>query len=158
MGKFLILFLAPLLVAACQQQQQQQPQPAATATAAGGLRKISTTDSQMVARLRESGVKILVQQPDYIIVYSDSASANQIQTLAANALPATEKDLVQRLVRIHFADKAQLQKIVDLGVDLWDEQGDSATARVYDLHLEQLKQAGFSFRILKMDASAKEDK
>jgi hypothetical protein len=61
-------------------------------------------------------------------------------------------------VQIHYTGQEQLQKIVDLGIDLWHVEGDSATVRAYDLHLEKLKQEGFTYRILKMDASAKEDK
>jgi hypothetical protein len=152
MGKFLLLFLSAMALGACRQQQ-----PAATA-ASSGLRKIPYADSQTVEKVRQSGVKILVQQPDYLIVYSDSSSAQALQALTVTPQSATEADLVQRLVKIHFADQAQLQRIVDLGVDLWHVEGDSATARAYDLHLEKLKQEGFTYRILKMDASAKEDK
>jgi hypothetical protein len=152
MVKFLLLLLGTLALIACRQQQP------ATTPAASGLRKISASDQQTVERLRQSGVKILVEQPDYLVVYSDSATASLIQMLAVNAQPATERDLVQRLARIHFTDKAQLQKIVDLGVDLWEAQGDSAIARVYDWHLEQLEQEGYTYRILKMDANAPEDK
>jgi hypothetical protein len=152
MGKLLLFFLGVLTLSACRQQQ-----PAATATPSG-LRKIPYTDSQTVEKVRQSGVKILVQEPDYLIVYSDSASVQALQTLTVTPQAATEADLVQRLVKIHFADQAQLQKIVDLGVDLWQVEGDSATVRAYDLHLEKLKQEGFTYRILKMDASAKENK
>jgi len=147
MGKFLLMLLCAIVLGACRQQ------PPAETARAGGLRKIANADSQTVERLRQSGVKILVQQPDYLIIYSDSTT---IQTM--NTQAATEKELVQRLVNIHFADKAQLQQIVDLGIDVWEVQGDSVTARVYDLYLEQLKQGGFRYRILKMDASAKEGK
>jgi hypothetical protein len=150
MVKLLLMLLLMLAFIACQQP--------ATSPAASGLRKISVSDQQTVERLRQSGVKILVEQPNYLVVYSDSATASLIQMLAVNAQPATERDLVQRLTRIHFADKAQLQKIVDLGVDLWEAQGDSAIARVYDWHLEQLEQEGYTYRILKMDANAPEDK
>ncbi|MDZ7362469.1 MAG: hypothetical protein ONB46_17365 [candidate division KSB1 bacterium] len=149
MEKFLMMGLGMVVLTACHQQQP------ATTPAAVGLRKISATDSQNVTRLRQGGVKILVQQQDYLIVYSDSAA---MQALVTNAQPATEKDLVQRLVRIHFTDKTQLQKIADLGVDIWEVEGDSVTARAYDLYLEQLKQDGFSYRILKTNASAPEGK
>jgi len=151
MGKILVILFGVIAFAACRQQQ-----PAATPPASG-LRKISAADSQTVERIRQSGVKILVQQPDYLIVYSDSAQIGQMQAMAMEAKTATEQDLVQRLVRIHFTDKTQLQKIVDLGVDVWEVQSDSVTARVYDLHLEQLKQDGFTYRILKMDANAPEE-
>jgi hypothetical protein len=153
MGKLFLLLLGAMALGACGRQQQ----PAATATQSG-LRKIPYTDSQAVERIRQSGVKILVQQPDYLIVYSDSSSVQALQALTVSSQAATEHDLVQRLVQIHFADQTQLQKIVDLGVDLWHVEGDSATVRAYDLHLEKLKQDGFTYRILKMDASVKEDK
>ncbi len=146
MGKFLVTLFGALAFAACSQQQS-----ATTSMARGGLRKINTADQQTIERLRQSGVKILVQQPDYVIIYSDSATIQATQV-------ATEQELVQRLANIHFADKAQLQQIIDLGVDVWEVKGDSVTARVYDLYLEQLKQGGFNYRILKMDASAKEGK
>ncbi len=153
LGKFLLLFLAAVAFGACGRQQ-----PPTTSASGAGLRKIAYTDSQTVEKIRQSGVKILVQQPDYLIVYSDSSGVQALQALPISSQAAGEHDLVQRLVQIHFADQAQLQKIVDLGVDLWDVAGDSATVRAYDLHLEKLKQDGFKYRILKMDASAKEDK
>lgn len=150
MGKLFVMLLGALALAACGQQQ-----PATTSTAAtarGGLRKINTADQQTIERLRrQRGVKILVQQPDYLIIYSDSSTIQPLNTQAA-----TEKDIVQRLVNIHFTDKAQLQQIVDLGVDVWDVQGDSVTARVYDFYLEQLKHNGINYRVIKMDASDKE--
>jgi hypothetical protein len=153
MAKFFLLFLGAMALGACGRQQQ----PAATATPSG-LRKIAYTDSQTVEKIRQSGVKILVQQPDYLIVYSDSSGVQALQALTVSSQAAAEHDLVQRLVQIHFAGQAQLQQIVDLGVDLWHVAGDSATVRAYDLHLEKLKQEGSTYRILKMDASAKEDK
>jgi len=154
MGKFFVTLFGAVAFVACGQQQPATTPTASTAsTGHGGLRKISPADQQTIERLRQSGVKILVQQPDYLIIYSDSTTMQTMNTQAA-----TEKELVQRLVNIHFADKAQLQQIVDLGVDVWEVQGDSVTARVYDLYLEQLKHGGFSYRVLKMDASAKEGK
>jgi len=154
MGKiFMLLFGAAALVACGQQQPATTSTSSTAATARGGLRKISPADQQTIERLRRSGVKILVQQPDYLIIYSDSTT---LQTLAMNTQAATEKEIVQRLVNIHFTDKAQLQQIVDLGVDVWDVQGDSVTARVYDFYLEQLKQNGINYRVIKMDAGAKE--
>ncbi len=151
MGKSFVMLLGALALAAC--GQQQPATTSTTATARSGLRKISTADQQTIERLRQSGVKILVQQPDYVIIYSDSTT---LQTLAMNTQPVAEKEVVQRLVNIHFADKAQLQQIVDLGVDLWDVQGDTVTARVYDFYLEQLKQNGINYRVVKTDAGAKE--
>lgn len=143
MGKLFLLLLGAMAFAACGQEQ-----PAARSTT--GLRKISVTDAETVARIRQSGAKILVQEPDYLIVYTDGE-------IGISSQPAREQDLVQRLANIHFADQTQLQKIVDLGVDIWEVEGDSVTARVYDLYLEKLKQDGFTYRILKMDA-AKEDR
>ena len=154
MGKFFVMLLGALALTACGQQQPATTTTASTAaTGRGGLRKISSADQQTIERLRQSGVKILVQQPDYLIIYSDSTT---MQTLAMNTQVATEKDVVQRLVKIHFTDKAQLQQIADLGVDVWDVQGDSVMARAYDWYLEQLKQNGMNYRVVKMDASAKE--
>lgn len=154
MGKPFVMLLGALALAACGQQQPATTTTASTAaTGRGGLRKISSADQQTIERLRQSGVKILVQQPDYLIIYSDSTT---MQTLAMNTQAATEKDVVQRLVKIHFTDKAQLQQIADLGVDVWDVQGDSVMARAYDWYLEQLKQNGMNYRVVKMDASAKE--
>jgi hypothetical protein len=148
MGKILLVLLCAVVLVAC--RQEQQPQPAATTTP--GLQKIKITDPQTVERVRQAGLQILVQQPDYLIVRPDSANAGKIQTLAAESQPATEQDLVQRLVRIHFSEQPRLQQIV--GVDVWEVETDSVTARVYDLHLEKLRQDGFPYRILKMNASA----
>ncbi|MDZ7344244.1 MAG: hypothetical protein ONA90_06980 [candidate division KSB1 bacterium] len=147
MEKFVSLLLAIVAFGAC---RQQSPSPAS----AYGLRKITDTDSQLVERIRQSGMEILVQQPDYLIVRVDSSAVGTLQSLAITTRPAAERDLIQRLVRIPFNDKAALQVIADLGVDIWHVEGNIVVARVYDLHLEKLHQRGFTYEVVKIDASA----
>lgn len=135
------LFLA-LFIASC-----QSPQP--SAKSASGLRKIKYSSTEELARIRQAGAEIIVQEPDYVIIRVDSTMT------AALALPAEtlqEKDLVQRLVYITLQDSTSVQQIVDAGLDLWETRGDTAIARAFDIQLEKLQEAGFSFQIIAADA------
>lgn len=98
-----------LLLAAC-----STPSPSAKGPA--GLRKISYANAAELERIRLTGAEIIVQQPDYVVIRTDSA---QLAALALASQPAQEQDLVQRLVAIVLRDSTSLQTVVDSGVDLW---------------------------------------
>lgn len=135
------LFLA-LFIASC-----QSPQP--SAKSASGLRKIKYSSAEELARIRQAGAEIVVQEPDYVIIRVDSTMT---AALALPAEPLQEKDLVQRLVYITLQDSTSVQQIVDAGLDLWETRGDTAIARAFDIQLEKLQEAGFSFQIIAADA------
>jgi len=63
-----------------------------------------------------------------------------------------ERDLVQRLVHIKIDSTHVLQQVADAGLDVWEVQGDTVVARAYDLQLERLRQAGFTWREVAQDA------
>lgn len=142
------------LLIACTAQQQPSTQQAAGSSATA-LKKISYRNAEELQRLREAGVEIIVQQSDYVIVRTDSAT---ISAFAANAVSAQEQDLVQRLVHISLRDSSDVQKIVDSGADLWEVKSDTAIVRAFDIQLDRLRNAGISYRIVKSDASQKEGK
>lgn len=154
MLKLLWCGIIVLCLGACTKQEQPSVQQA-TQTAAPGLKKISYKNAEELQRLRASGAEIIVQQTDYVIVRADSAA---VSTFAANAAPAQEQDLIQRLAYVQLRDSSDVQRIVDSGADLWEVQSDSAVVRAFDIQLERLRAAGMSLRIAKQDASQPEGK
>ncbi len=131
-----------LLLAAC-----STPSPSAKGPA--GLRKISYANAAELERIRQTGAEIIVQQPDYVVIRTDSA---QLAALALASQPAQEQDLVQRLVAIVLRDSTSLQTVVDSGVDLWEARGDTAVARAYDIQLEKLRREGLAITVIAENA------
>lgn len=131
-----------LLLAAC-----STPSPSAKGPA--GLRKISYANAAELERIRLTGAEIIVQQPDYVVIRTDSA---QLAALALTSQPAQEQDLVQRLVAIVLRDSTSLQTVVDSGVDLWEARGDTAVARAYDIQLEKLRREGLAITVIAENA------
>jgi len=143
---FLLLFC--LIFAFC--QSEQQPQQAQSQ----GLQKIYYKSEEQVQQLRRAGAEIIVQEPDYVIVRTDSML--QTQDLKSEAIQ--EADLIHRLVKIHLRDSTDLQKVVNSGVDLWEVKGDTAVARAFDIYIERLREAGLSVKIIAKNASKMEEK
>jgi hypothetical protein len=59
-------------------------------------------------------------------------------------------------VKVHFTSREQLQRIVDMGIDVWEVEGDSLLARAYDLHLTRLQADSISYRVVEQYAGRKE--
>jgi len=131
-------------------QPEQQPQQAQSQ----GLRKIYYKNQQEVQQLRQAGAEIIVQEPDYVIIRTDS----MLQALSVKSDPIEETDLVQRLVKIHVKDSQDIQTVANSGIDLWEVKGDTALGRAFDIYIERLKKAGLSVKIVAEDASKWEEK
>ncbi|MDZ7268795.1 MAG: hypothetical protein ONB48_13735 [candidate division KSB1 bacterium] len=142
MPRNIFVIAAALLLAAC-------ATPPSSARGPAGLRKISYRSATELERIRQSGAEIIVQQPDYVVVRTDSA---QLAALGLPSQPAVEQDLVQRLVAIVLRDSTSLQTVVDSGVDLWEAHGDTALARTFDIQLEKLRQQGLTITIIAENA------
>jgi hypothetical protein len=144
---FILLFVC-LVFAFC--QTEQQPQRAQS----NALQKIYYKNPEELQKLRQAGVEIIVQQPDYVIVRNDSA----LQAQGLKSEPIKESDLVERLVKIYPIDSTDLQTVVNSGVDLWQVKGDTAIARAYDIYIDRLRKAGLSVTIIAKNASKMEEK
>lgn len=130
--------------------------PEQKSTSSPGLRKVTITSQQDVERLRGLGLQIIVQEKDYVVVRQDSSQIHQLEDAAIKTAPIQETDLVQRLVKIHYASREQLQQIVDMGVDVWEVEGDSLLARVFDSHLVSLQADSIGYRVVEQYAGKKE--
>jgi len=149
MRKFALFALMGVWLAlgACGAPQSQQP-------ASNGLKKIHYGSEADLQRLRQAGARIIVQQPDYVIVERDSGLA----ALGFKSEPIRESDLVQRLVRIVTANRDQRQQAIDTGIDPWEIRGDTLVARAFDLQIEQLRSSGISVEIIAKNAAKWEGK
>ena len=139
MKLLLAAILSGLLIISCVPTEQVE-----ALTTGKGLRKIPATDAQTIKTLTEAGAEIVVRQPDYLVIRIDGMQAVQ----SVSTVPLSENDLVQRLVKIRLQDSTSVQKIVDMGIDLWDVEGNDAVAQAYDLYIERLKADGFQVTIL----------
>ncbi len=136
---FLLLFI--ILLGSCRSQKPEQAQ-------VQDLQKIQYSKQDEIEQLRQAGAEIVVQESDYVIIQT----TKMLHTHSFPTEPIDEKDLVQRLINIHLKDSTDIQKVVDLGVDLWEIRGDTAVARVFDIHIKNLQEYGLSVDIVAEDA------
>jgi len=148
MLKINLFLISCLIFVFC--QSAQQPQQAQSQ----GLQKIYYKSQAELQKLREAGAEIVVEEPDYVIIRTDS----MLQTESLNSVPIEEQDLVQRLVKIHVKDSTDIQAVVNSGMDLWEIKADTAIGRAYDLYIERLRKAGLTVKIIARDASKMEEK
>ncbi len=118
-----------------------------------GLKKVRYSSQAEVQQLRQVGAEIIVQQPDYVIIRTDSIQG----TLSVQLEAFTEAELVQRLVQISLSDSGDVQTIVDTGVDLWEVKDSTAIAQAFDIYIEKLRQSGFTVEIIAEDARNREE-
>lgn len=139
MKLLLAAILSGLLILSCVPTEQVE-----ALTTGKGLRKIPATDAQTIKALTDAGAEIVVKQPDYLVIRIDGMQS----VLSIGTVPLSEADLVQRLVKIQLKDSTSVQTIVDMGIDLWDVEGNEAFAQAYDLYIERLKADGYQVTIL----------
>ena len=141
MAKMLAMMVSIALIISCSQQVEQQ--------SVGGLKKISYSSEEQLQALKDSGAEIIVQEPKYVVVRTDE----MLQALNVQSTNIKEIDLVQRLVFVHLKDSTSLQTVVNSGVDLWQVVEDTAIVRVFDLYINQMRDAGLDLKIIAQDAS-----
>ena len=138
-----ILFLFCVLLISCSEQ------PAPEAQSAGTLQRIDNLSDSQIEELKAAGAEIIVRESDYVVV----RTTNMTKPMAFAGETIRETDMVQRLVHIHFQDTTALQQIMNSGIDFWQVDGDTVVARAFDYHIDNLKDAGFSIRIVASNAS-----
>ncbi len=143
MNRLFIISIIFLILIGCGSEEPQQAQ------AVVGLQKIAIQNKDDVDRLREAGAEIIVEEDDYVIV----RAKNMVQAQKLGGEPIEESDLVQRLIRVTPGKSGDLQKAVDVGIDLWKVKGDTLIARAFDIYIEKLRKQGFEVEILARDAS-----
>lgn len=128
---------------------QQPPATVQTATASGPqIVKIPITNPSQVDSLRNRGIDILVAEETYVAARVAPEEEVKVHALQLQTEPIKETELVQRLVRIPGVDKARLQELVDLGIDVWEVEGDALTAQVFDKHIWEIEKRGFTVEVL----------
>lgn len=147
MQKIWFLLSVIIIFMSCKSEQPQQAQ-------SRGLQKIYYKNQDEIQQLRKAGAEIIVQEPDYVIVRTDS----MLQTQYFKSESIKETDMVQRLIKIYLKDSTDLQKVVNSGVDLWEVKADTAVARAFDIYIERLREAGLSVKMIARDASKMEEK
>jgi hypothetical protein len=139
-----------LLAMACASPEQK------VSSSSAGLRKVMITSQADVEKLRGLGLDIIVEEKNYVVVRQDSTRIRALEEASIASTPAQETDLVQRMVKVHFSSREQLQQIIDLGMDVWEVSGDSLLARAYDYHLARLQADTVRYRVVEQHAGKKE--
>ncbi|MFZ5517183.1 MAG: hypothetical protein ACOY90_11130 [Candidatus Zhuqueibacterota bacterium] len=147
MAKFYFILVAAIFLATCNSKPPQQAQTTE-------LRRVAYSDPDQVDQLRKAGAKIIVQEPDYVVIRTDS----MISALSLPSSPIAESDLVQRLIYVIARDSGDVQKIINTGIDFWQVKGDTVIARAFDIYIERLKAEGFTVTIIETNAQPMEEK
>lgn len=148
--KGLYITLLCVILLGCQSGAEQQT-PATTQTAAPSgpqIVKIPITSPAQIDSLRGRGIEILVAESSYVAARLTPENEASLQALQLKTEPIQESELVQRLVRIANVEKARLQELVDLGLDVWEVEAGAVTAQVFDKHIWEMERRGFTVEIL----------
>ncbi len=150
-----LIALALMFGAGCQQKPQQQREAVTQAYFKEGpkLVKISITDPGDVEKLIRDSIDVIVVEPGYVIARANQSQAAAIQSLTLTMTPASETELVQRLIRVIVAEPADVQQLVDIGIDTWEIRGDTVLARAYDNYIRRIREQGFTVTILEPNAA-----
>ncbi len=107
------------------------------------LKKIRYGSQNEIQQLRESGAEIIVLEEDYAIVRLHDKA--QVRSFTAEKVK--EEDFIKRLVHIQLKENEDLQKVVDLGVDVWEVKDRVVIASALDISIEKLREKGFAVEI-----------
>jgi len=147
MNRLNVLLCVLIFLISCNSEPPQQVQTT-------GLRKVQYTSQEQIDLLKKAGAKIIVQEPDYVVIKTDS----MVSALSMPSSPIKETDLVQRLIHVYAPDSTDVQKVINTGIDFWQVKGDTVIARAFDIYIEQLKADGFTVEIIQQNTSKKEGK
>ena len=150
-----VITLALMLGAGCQQKPQQQRVIVTQEYFKEGpqLVRISIMDPGGVEQLIHNGIDVIVVEPGYIIARLNQSQAAVIQNLTLPMVPAREAELVQRLIQVVVPEPADIQQLVDIGIDTWEIRGDTVLARAYDNYIRRIRNQGFTVNILEHNAA-----
>lgn len=82
--------------------------------------------------------KILVEEPNFLVVRIEENKVIPGVLL----VPVTEKDFIQRKVRIYFENKQQLKQILETGMDIFAKDNEKIIGRAFDAQIKQLETLG----------------
>lgn len=146
-----IMGIIVLLAMACASPEQK------VSSSSTGLRKVMITSQADLEKIRGLGLDIIVEEKNYVIVRQDSLHVRSLADASIASAPVQETDMVQRMVKVSFASREQRQRIIDLGMDVWEVASDSLTARAYDYHLARLQADSVGYRVVEQYAGRKEE-
>jgi hypothetical protein len=114
----------------------------------GQFVKIELSQPGAIDSLLAKGVDVLVAADDYAIIRTDANSISTLSAAGVKTYAASEGDFIQRLVHISISEKNDVQKIADLGVDIWEVQENVVVAQAYDKHIRQLQEIGLEVEVV----------
>lgn len=145
----LVLFV----LASCQVPEQKQGSSSAERDPnLPQMKKVEIEEPGQVQNLLDKGLEVIVVEDNYIIV---RLASNQISTLADAGLKSTdaaEEDFVQRLIKVTLKDKSDMTFFAEMGLDIWEVDGDVVLARAFDSHIRHLRDQAFSLEIIAENA------
>ena len=147
--KSIVLVLALASLFGCQEAPKEEAEP--TAAAQPQIRKIPISDRTLADSLRRAGLDVLVVEDDYVVVRLQPTEMQRVQQMNLPIEPLSEQELVQRLVKIPVTGKADVDKLVNLGLDVWEVRGDTVVAQVFDKHIFEAEKLGFRVQIVERD-------
>jgi len=147
----LLLFL--FVFTACGQKQENESRPVSMEAFSSGAKlvKIPVTDPAQIDSLYSKGFEVIVAETAYAIVRMDNEAPQSVKAMSLKMQTVQETELAQRLIRVVMSELADLQKIANVGVDIWEVKGDTVIAQAYDIYIRQIKAAGFPVEIIERD-------
>ncbi|MFQ5642003.1 MAG: hypothetical protein ACE5IR_28860, partial [bacterium] len=91
---------------------------------------------------------VIVVEENYVVARLDEEGETKVQALNLPTVDIVESDLVQRLTKIIIKSGGDTSDLADIGIDIWEVKGDTVIAQVFDKHIRQIKEKGYSIEIV----------
>jgi hypothetical protein len=152
MGKFKLILVSLIgtIWLGCQGATEQAAQAVSQDYFASGpkLVKIPVQDATVADSLINLGMDVIVVESDYVIARIGGQQSATIQAMALQLNTFKEEELVQRLVNVVTRQKSDVNELAAFGIDIWEVKGDTVVAQVFDKHIRQMQESGYTVAVI----------
>ncbi len=112
------------------------------------IQRIAIRGSEQADSLIDAGVDVLVVEADHVIARISTDALTGISQAGLQVSPASEDDLIRRLISVAITDRGQATTIASTGVDIWEVKEDAVLAQAFDKYIRELRNQGFEVTVV----------
>jgi len=114
------------------------------------LMKVMLKNNNTLDDLKLMGFALITVQNDYAIIRISEENTKYLTDRGLFIVPASEKDLVRRRIKIRFSDEIDLNNILNSGIDIWqiDRRNKFVIGQAFDNYINQLREKKINVEII----------